>query len=163
MTKGQPGASATGAWPPGHWSLGIRHSFVIRHSSFVILSFAAVCLAGCGGSDRPKTIPISGKVTINGQAPGEGGKLYFTPTQVAEGYSKRPASGTFTASGEYRVMSWEVDDGLVPGHYNVGVVPVDPNKTAIPAKYQQGATSGLEVDVPIDQGSIEYNIEVVSK
>jgi hypothetical protein len=138
-------------------------SLVIRHSVFVILSFAVVWLAGCGGSDRPKTIPISGKVSINGQAPGEGGKLYFTPTQPAEGYFKRPASGTFTAAGEYRVMSWEVDDGLVPGHYTVGVVPIDPNKTAIPTKYQQGATSGLEVDVPMDQGSIEFNIEVVGK
>ena len=136
---------------------------VIRHSSFVILSFVVVWLAGCGGSGRPKTIPISGKVTINGQAPGEGGKLYFTPTQVAEGYSKRPASGTFTASGEYRVMSWEVDDGLVPGHYTVGVVPVDPNKTAIPARYHQSATSGLELDVPIDQSKIEHDINVITK
>jgi hypothetical protein len=135
-------------------------SLVIRLSSFVILTLTVFCLAGCGGSGRPKTVPISGKVTINGQAPGEGGKLYFTPTQPAEGYSKRPASGTFTATGEYRVMSWEVDDGLVPGRYTVGVVPIDPNKTAIPTKFQQGATSGLEVDVPMDQSEIEYDINV---
>ena len=124
------------------------------------LALVIVWFAGCGGSNRPTTIPISGKVTINGQAPGEGGKLYFTPTQAAEGYPKRPASGAFVADGPYRVMSWEVDDGLVPGHYTVSVVPVDPNKTKIPTKYHQNTTSGLEVDVPTDQSSIEYNIDV---
>ena len=35
-------------------------------------------------------------------------------------------------------------------------------KTAIPTKYHQSATSGLEVDVPVDQGQIEYNIDVVT-
>ena len=100
---------------------------------------------------------------IDGHAPGEGGKLYFAATKVAEGYPKRPASGTFTADGKYRVMSWAVDDGLVPGHYSISVVPVDPKKTAIPAKYQQTNTSGLEVDVPVDQRKVECDIDVRTK
>jgi hypothetical protein len=99
-------------------------------------------------------------VTINGRPPGEPGRLHFTPTQAAEGYPKRPAGGAFTADGNYRVMSWAPDDGLVPGHYTVSLMPSDLAKTAIPAKYQQSGTSGLEVDVPVDQDSIEYNIEV---
>jgi hypothetical protein len=119
-------------------------------------------IAGCGGSGRPKTIPISGRVSINGQPPGESGRLHFTPTQAAEGYAKRPAGGAFTAEGTYRVMSWEPDDGLVPGHYTVSLMPSDLSKTAIPAKYREGATSGLELDVPVDQGEIEFNIEVRS-
>src|SRR5882672_5631587 len=82
-----------------------------------------LALAGCGGTDRPKTIPISGIVTIDGKAPGEGGKIFFTPTAAAAGYSKRPASGSYTGEGHYRVMSWAPDDGLVPGHYTVNVVP----------------------------------------
>jgi hypothetical protein len=136
--------------------------FAIRYTSF-ILSFALVWLAGCAGGDRPKTIPISGKVTINGQAPAEIGRLYFTPTRVAEGYPKRPANGTYTADGTYRVMSWEADDGLVPGHYLVSVVPADPNQTKIPAKYHQSSSSELEVDVPVDQGSIEHNFDIQTK
>ena len=60
-------------------------------------------------------------------------------------------------------MSWTVDDGLVPGHYTVSVVPSDANKTTIPKKYYQSKTSGLEVDVPIDQRKIEYNIDIHSK
>jgi hypothetical protein len=121
-----------------------------------------VGLAGCG-SDRPKTIPISGHVTFNNQPPGEGGELYFTPTKAADGYNKRPANGAFGPDGKYRVMSWAPDDGLVPGHYTVSVVPRDLAKTAIPTKYHQSGTSGLEVDVPADESEIEYNIEVVTK
>lgn len=137
-------------------SRGVRF---IRKGALV---FVIVGFVGCGSSDRPKTIPIRGKVVVDGQAPGEGGQLYFAPTSTAEGYSKRPARGTFTADGNYRVMSWEVDDGLVPGHYTVSVVPVDASKTKIPTKYHQGATSGLEVDVPVDQGAIEHNIEILT-
>lgn len=126
------------------------------------LAALVVGLTGCWGNDRPKTIPISGVVTIDGQPPGEGGKLFFTPTEVAPGYNRRPASGSFNAQGNYRVMSWEPDDGLVPGHYTVAIAPGDAVKTRVPAKYQQSATSGLEVDVPVDQRSIEFNIDVRS-
>jgi hypothetical protein len=124
---------------------------------------ATILFAGCGGSDRPKTIPITGRVTIDGQPPGEIGRIYFTPTQAAPGYSKRPASGGFTEDGNYRVMSWEPDDGLVPGHYTVSLLSGGANATKIPQKYQTSGTSGLEVDVPVDQGKIEYNIEISTK
>ena len=125
-----------------------------------VLSAAITWTGGCGGSDRPKTIPISGSVTINGQAPGESGRLHFQPTQPAEGYAKRPASGAYTPDGKYRVMSWEPDDGLVPGHYTVSLMPGDMNATKVPQKYQQGSTSGLEVDVPIDQSGVTFDIDV---
>jgi hypothetical protein len=120
----------------------------------------AVCLTGCGANERPKTIPISGRVTIDGQAPGEFGKLFFTPTEAAEGYAKRPASGSFGPQGDYRVMSWTPDDGLVPGHYLVNVLPGDPAKTNVPPEYQDSSTSGLEVNVPADQAKIDYDIEI---
>lgn len=120
-------------------------------------------LGGCGESGRPKTIPISGRVTIDGQPPGESGKMFFTATQVAEGYSNRPASGSFNDDGSYRVMSWEPDDGLVPGHYTVTLMPGDPAATKIPAKYQLSMTSGLEVDVPVDQDNVEFNVPIVTK
>jgi hypothetical protein len=134
-----------------------------RQVLFVAGAFSGVLLAGCGGNSRPKTIPLAGKVLVDGHQPGEGGKLYFTPTAAAPGYQKRPASGGFDADGFYRVMSWAPDDGLVPGHYTVSVVPGDPANSAIPAKYHQSATSGLELDVSADQRSIDYDIQVVSK
>jgi hypothetical protein len=126
-------------------------------------ALALVWLGGCGGNGRPKTIPISGRLTIDGREPGEFGKLFFTPTQAAEGYNKRPAIGNFDEQGNYRVMSWEPDDGLVPGHYTVNLQPVDLAKTKIPKRYHNSSTSGLEVDVPVDQAKIEFNIDVHSK
>ena len=137
---------------------------VRRGLGVIVLAACAISqfalLSGCGSSDRPKTIPVTGHVTVNGQAPGEPGKIFFAPTQAAAGYDKRPASGGFTADGAYRVMSWEPDDGLVPGHYSVTVMPGNPSATKIPQKYLQINSSGLEVDVPVDQGPIEYNIEL---
>jgi hypothetical protein len=130
--------------------------------SFGAFALAIGGLAGCGGNDRPKTIPISGHVTIDGKAPGEDGKIFFTPTQAAAGYTMRPASGSFNAEGNYRVISWTPDDGLVPGHYTVNIMPGDLSKTSVPPRYYQSGTSGLEVDIPVDQGAIEYNIEVRS-
>lgn len=127
------------------------------------VAFVAIGIVGCGDSGRPKTIPLTGVVTIDGKEPGENGTLFFTPTKSADGYPARPANGSFNAQGHYRIMSWTPDDGLVPGHYTVSVVPADLNKTVIPKKYQQGKTSGLEVDAPVDQRKIEYNIEVHTK
>jgi hypothetical protein len=119
-----------------------------------------MALGGCG-TDRPKTVPITGLITIDGQPPGEFGKLFFTPTQVAEGYSKRPAGGPYNEEGRYRVMTWEPDDGLVPGHYTVNLQPGALNKKSrIPAKYLSSDTSGLEVDVPVEEDEVEFNVDI---
>lgn len=137
-----------------------RRGFFSRLVSVAVAATLAIYLVGCGGSDRPKTIPIGGHVTIDGQPPGEVGSLIFTPTETAPGYGKRPASGGFAADGTYRVMSWEPNDGLVPGHYSVSVTPNEPNATKIPATYQPGGTSFFEVDVPVDADKIEFNIDI---
>jgi hypothetical protein len=120
-------------------------------------------IVGCGGTERPKTIPIKGRVLVDGAEPGEFGKLFFTPTQPAPGYDRRPASGSFGPDGVYRVMSWEPDDGLVPGHYTVNVQPSDASKSKIPPRFRDSGTSGLEVEVPMDQGEVEFDVKVVSK
>jgi hypothetical protein len=135
------------------------------HSSrLLIAGFIAAFATFAGCSDnRPMTVPITGSVTIDGKPPGESGNIYFTVIQPAEGYPRRPASGAFDVDGVYRVMSWAPDDGLVPGHYTVSVVPGDASKTVIPKKYHQSKTSGLEVDISPDKDEIEYNIDVRSK
>jgi hypothetical protein len=140
-----------------------ERSAFTRGFVIALLVITPLGLIGCGSSDRPKTIPISGRVTIDGQAPNEFGKLFFTPTQAADGYKKRPASGSYDLEGIYRVMSWEPDDGLVPGHYTVSLMPVDASATKIPEKYHQSGTSGLEVDVPVDEAKIEYDVNVVTQ
>lgn len=152
----------------GIWKFDVRGLLMPGRTEYqhavriAAIALTVIWATGCG-NDHPKTIPISGRITINGQPPGEGGRLHFTPVEVAEGYSKRPASGAFGVDGVYRVMSWVPDDGLVPGHYTVSLMPGDLSKTAIPEKYHQSGTSGLEVDVPVDKKRVEYNIEVVTE
>ena len=129
--------------------------------AIVLLSTVIVTVIGCG-TDRPKTVPVTGRVTIDGQPPGENGNIYFSPTAVADGYSKRPASAVFIADGTYRVMSWEPDDGLVPGSYAVSVMPGNPDSKAIPERYRQNSSSGLTIDVPVNNRKIQYDIELVT-
>jgi hypothetical protein len=143
--------------------MDISRRYYAQSLRAAVVAAAIIALGGCGGSDRPKTIPIAGRVLIDGQPPGEAGNLAFTPVTAAEGYNKRPASGAFTADGTYRVMSWSPDDGLVPGHYAITILPGDLNSTKIPVKYHQSGNSGLEVDVPVDQDQIAYDINIVTK
>jgi hypothetical protein len=140
----------------------ISRGFCAQYLRAALVAAAIITLSGCGGSDRPKTIPVTGRVLIDGQPPGEAGNLAFTPVTAAEGYKKRPASGAFTADGFYRVMSWSPDDGLVPGHYAINILPGDLNNTKIPVKYQQSG-GGLEVEVPVDKDQIEVDINIVTK
>jgi hypothetical protein len=60
-------------------------------------------------------------------------------------------------------MSWSPDDGLVPGHYMVNVVPGNSNTTKILARYRVNGTSGLQVEVPVDKDEINYDIELVTQ
>ena len=136
---------------------------VVRGFLVAPLLVVSLSLVGCGPPDRPKTIPISGKVTIDGHEPGEFGKLFFTPTEPAPGYDRRPARGSFDQTGVYRVMSWTPDDGLVPGHYTVNIQPADMKTTKIPVKYHNSATSGVEVDVPVDQSKIDFSVDILTK
>lgn len=138
-----------------------RRGFVAGQLWIGVLAVAVVCLGGCGGSTHPKTVPLTGKVTLDGQPPGEGGKIFFSPTQPAPGYKKRPASATFNGEGDYRVMSWEPDDGLVPGHYTIKIVTgTGDQKSKIPDRYLENSTSGLELDVPVQSDTLEYNVEI---
>jgi hypothetical protein len=142
-----------------------EQSMRIRSLNRRLTALAAITIVfvGCYGGDRPKTIPIRGRVTLDGQPPGEVGKLHFTPTEAAEGYVKRPAMGGYDVDGVYTVMSWSPGDGLVPGHYTVNVLPGSLANTRVPTKYHLSGTSGLEVNVSADQDEVEFDIPLLTK
>ena len=64
------------------------------YASFI--AFVAIGIVGCGESNRPKTIPIAGVLTIDGKEPGESGTLFFIPTKSAEGIRPGPPTATST-------------------------------------------------------------------
>jgi len=87
------------------------------------------------GADRPKTFPVSGTVTLNGQ-PVEGAIVTFVPTAGGKG-----ATGRTDASGKYTLTTFASGDGAVPGQYNVKIVKFETTGTEAAA-----GPGGAEMD-----------------
>lgn len=142
-----------------------------RRSAVAVGAVAVMALtaSGCGkpADNRPKRVPFSGKVTLDG-APVEGATVVLAP----ESGQGNAASGMTNAEGVVVFTTFESRDGVVPGKYLVTVAKTafpegrpltadDPNydpstavlavtkgaKELLPAKYKATKTSGLTVDV----------------
>lgn len=121
-----------------------------NHISIVFVLISATTFAGCGKSiERPNTIPVSGKVTWNGD-PLPMGRVQFVPSNPRQG---RPAVGDIDQDGNYELMTFQASDGVIPGSYKIFVdarKEGDPNdlKTkggipVLPQKYYDANKSGL--------------------
>jgi hypothetical protein len=125
-------------------------------------------LTGCGDGNRPATVSIHGRVTLdNGDWPKDG-VLYFLPLEPAAGLPRRAATAKFGTDGNFSTpTSWSEADGIVPGRYRVYVEcwTVRPTRAGPPpvgyadTKYQSGATSDIEVEItPESDGqAFEWN------
>ncbi|MBN2579304.1 MAG: hypothetical protein JXB10_09960 [Pirellulales bacterium] len=104
----------------------------------------ATGIAGCGDG-RPKRVPVSGRVLIDGK-PLETGFVQVVPK------GNRAASGPLGSGGRFTLTTFSDNDGCVLGKHSVAVLA---NKslspTAIrwiaPKKYMDSATSGIEIEV----------------
>jgi hypothetical protein len=90
-----------------HWT---RKAWVVWLPAFGL----AVALTGCG-ADRPQTIPVTGRVTLDGR-PVEGAVVGFLPKGGG-----RPATGTTDASGAFTLTTFDEGDGALPGVHLVTV------------------------------------------
>jgi hypothetical protein len=70
--------------------------------------------AACGGSAKP--VKVAGRITLDGQ-PLTGATVVFTP---ADG-NGNIASGRTNSDGEFRLTTFNTDDGAVPGDYKITV------------------------------------------
>lgn len=120
------------------------------HVSTVLVIFGFTIVFGCGNHvERPKTVPVSGKVTWNGE-PLPMGRVQFVPSDSKKG---RPAVGDIDQEGHYTLMTFQPNDGVIPGSYKIFVdarKEGDPNdlKTKggipiLPRKYYDANQSGL--------------------
>lgn len=145
--------------------------YMTRRARYVAVTSACllmvVSLPGCG-NDRPKTIPVSGRVTYGGGDWPTGGRLYFTSIEPAEGYIRRPGKAFFDADGNFRAGSWEESDGLVPGKYKVSVecwktAPTmggPPSESYVATEYQVAAKTPWEIEVTLDGGAVKLERDI---
>jgi hypothetical protein len=81
-----------------HFQTTPMHRFTLT----IAIGFSA--LTGCG-SGLPQTVPVSGRVTFDGQPPPGPGTIYFLPQEAAAGFPSRPATGDFDSTGAYRAKT----------------------------------------------------------
>ncbi len=84
-----------------------------------------LCL-GCGGGGKKRTVPVEGRVTIDG-VPLEGATVLFHPTTSG----RQIAHGITGKDGQFRLTSFNTGDGAEPGAYKIVVNKAA--KTADPA------------------------------
>ena len=147
---------------------------VFRSSRIVgscLIAILSLLLQGAGcGSNLPKTIPVKGRVSVNGKSPPGPGIVYFLPLKAAEGFPSRPGSGDFGADGTYSATTFEPNDGLMPGTYSIHLecwetppnMEGKPVKSFIPDKYQDTATSGFQLEITTATRSKSLDFELTT-
>ncbi len=99
----------------------------------------SVLAAGCGKGktgERPKTFPVSGTVTMKGQ-PVPDAQVVF------QAQGKTPSATGFTeANGKYTLMTFEANDGALPGQYAVAIFKYDQ-----PAAAASGGSGSAETSM----------------
>ncbi len=156
----------------------------------LILCSAVLTLLGCG--DGLSVYPVTGKVTLDGQAI-SGASITFQPV---EGGTGMPAVGSTDSNGQYSLTdmrSENIGGGAEPGDYRVGVLWYKPSvdtsnatgegggpaedeevgdaksrqtvsgpDSLLPAAYQNPKTSGLQFTVTTNSADNTFDIELVS-
>ncbi len=135
---------------------------MLRSFSLLLLG---ITFCGCGGG--PNLVPVSGKVTLDGQ-PAKEGSVSF----VQEGGPKPIGVGALVLDGQYALSK---TNGLSPGKYRVEVrIPIPTGKTLVDpdthekiqetkegAARQFNTMSNLTADV--STSSTVFDFEVTSK
>jgi len=129
---------------------------MMRFVTGILVLALIVAVSGCG-DQRPKRVPVAGKVLIDGQ-PLTYGFIQVIPE------NDRAATAKIGPDGSFRLTTFEENDGCVPGHHKVAVIAnesLNPltQKWHAPQKYMETGTSGLTIDVsdPTDSLVIELS------
>lgn len=142
----------------------MRLSFVVKNLGLLTL----VCVLGCGKDDgRVKVYPVTGKVLVDGQ-PAEGVTVVFYPTAAElKGPGMPVPAGTTDGNGEFRLRSFDPNDGAPEGEYKVtvfwpaplppGVDPYDEMyepQDRLQGRYSNPDTTPLTATVPEGGGEL---------
>ena len=97
---------------------------------------------GCGGSDRPEVVPVSGVITYKGK-PVKSAEVTFHPVSDA---IPRKAIGKTNDSGEFDLTTYDTGDGAIPGECIVTVIKLESSTTTVSDDSDPMDESGAEYD-----------------
>jgi hypothetical protein len=122
--------------------------FRLRTLLLAFVPVAVMALAVGWSLRRPRPIPVSGTVTLDGQ-PLAGCQITFRPIDPIDPSGRSPG-GMTDSTGAFRLLSLIVRGkrlpGAFPGGYEVAVVN-GRNVRVVPVRYANAATSGLTAEV----------------
>jgi hypothetical protein len=122
------------------------------------VAVAGLLLMGCGDG-RPRIVPVSGHVLINGQPlTGHVGFVRVVPA------GSRAATGRIDpATGRFSLTTFETNDGCVQGTHPVAVIvnAMVGNQLVwiTPEHYGDDQTSGLTVDITQPTAELEIGLQ----
>lgn len=120
----------------------------------------ALLAAGCGGTG---TVPVEGKVVYSDGSAATDLTGYVISLDSSE--LKVSANGEVQPDGSFKVGTYDVEDGALPGKYKVALTPPEPPtdapppKRIIPSKYGDLNASGLEIEVKPDDNKVTVQVE----
>ena len=127
----------------------------MKYSINLLFLFAVLLIVGCGDG-RPERVPVSGKVTIDGQPLTTGSVMFISETS-------RPAVGEIQQDGTFSLFTYEANDGCIPGSYRVSISANESTETSqknlIPKKYFDHKTSGLSQEIVGPKSDIVFALE----
>jgi hypothetical protein len=123
--------------------------------SGALITFLPILVLAVGCDSRPKCVPVSGKVLIDGETLKYGAVVF-----VPEG--GRQSSGIIGADGRFQLTCFQPGDGALIGTHRVQVLASESinnstMKWLAPKKYADAQTSGLiqTIDGPTDSVVLE--------
>jgi hypothetical protein len=129
---------------------------MLRSCLSMTLGLLLLVCAGCGGdagagSERAKTVPFTGKITVDGKSPGVV-KVQFLPKGSEGGV--RTAYADVKEDGSFSATTYVTGDGIVPGKYTARVGSEADGSSTDPAA-MMAAVAGtsieaMEIDIPAE-------------
>jgi hypothetical protein len=127
-----------------------------RHSPlFLIFAICLLTFPGCGDG-RPKRVPVSGQVLLDGK-PLTYGYVRFSHPE------SRASTGSLDAEGKFKLTCFDPGDGVIPGVHQVTVmgqeaIGSETIKWHAPKKYADHASSGLTQEIKGPTDSVVINL-----
>ena len=129
----------------------------------MVLFFGAGLAGGCGGPPPVVTVPVSGKVTVDGQ-PATTGQVSFLNVEDKTGAGL--CAGTIGANGEYQVFT-DGKPGAPVGKYKVTVTPSmvpqaggPPPAPPYNARYSNSQATPLTIEVKSSAAAGAYDLKL---